>query len=60
MIIHILLVLNIVAIEPRFPGRSIIHREWQYAGDYVSRELCEQAAQRIRKEQDHYACVRAE
>jgi hypothetical protein len=60
MIIHILLVLNIVAVEPRFPGKSIIHKEWQYAGDYASKELCEIAAQKIRKERDHYVCVQAE
>lgn len=60
MIIHILLLYNIVAIEPRFPGRAVIHREWQYAGDYASRQLCEQAARQLDREQGLWRCVPAE
>lgn len=60
MIIHILLILNVVAVEPRFPGRAIVHKEWHYAGDYASRELCERAAEQIKKDRDHYLCLRAE
>ena len=60
MSIHILLILNIVAVEPRFPGKSIVHKEWHYAGDYASKELCEIAAQKIKKAPDHYVCLQAE